>query len=125
MIRYEYNRPLGILEVTYEGKINVEQLADYGIRISNDETIPRELKLITDASKAEYEISVNDMPKVLEALVNHVKNFVYIKAAFIQTKPKETALSLIFEKAYDLSNYHHKIFATKDAAIEWLLQQDI
>lgn len=121
MITYYYNEKTDILEVKYQGRVDVTELIDYGDQISMDQNLPGKLKVLTDVSEAEYAVDQEELPQLLEALKRHVSRFDYIKAAFIQSKPYETAVSYLLEDENRLNNYFHKVFSKRDAAVRWLL----
>ncbi len=121
MIKYEFNPDLEILEVQYEDIITVDDLIDYGNKICNDAGLPRKLKILTDVTRGQYSIDVDDMPLAIKALKKHIQHFEFIKAAFIQNKPRETAFSMLLETDTDFKNYVHRIFAERKIALQWLL----
>ena len=121
MISFEFNNDLDILEVNYEGNISFDEMMDYGEKITENKLLPRELKTLTDVTRAKYEIRVKDVPKIIESLKKTLKKYTFIKAAFIQTKSRETALSILLGNDNDIPNYHHSVFGSKEAALEWLL----
>jgi hypothetical protein len=52
---------------------------------------------------------------LLSSTKKHVSAFEYIKAAFIQVNPKETAYYL-----HTKQNYYRGVFSTHNAAINWI-----
>jgi hypothetical protein len=51
MIEYKFNEELQILEVRYEGSIRISDLMKYGNSVFTDESLPRDLRILTDAKK--------------------------------------------------------------------------
>lgn len=125
MITRKFNKELGILEVCYTGKLSYKELKNFGDSLTIDKSIPRELKILTDVREGEYSFTEKEVPKVIIALNEQIKAFKYIKAAFIQTKPRETAISLITEEKNTIPNYFHRVFSTHDAALGWLMGNNI
>ncbi|MFN8257538.1 MAG: STAS/SEC14 domain-containing protein [Bacteroidales bacterium] len=121
MINIKFNKELKILEVEFTGDISLKELIDYGekIRISND--LPRELKILTDARESVYKISHNDLRVVVMELKKQIKPYKSVKTAVIQTKPVETALSMLVNWEGQIDGYEHQVFATRHAALNWLL----
>jgi hypothetical protein len=120
MITTEYKKEEGILEVIYDGKITIDDLLDYGKKIRTNETFPRNLKILTDATRANYTLSKEDISHLIERLERDIQNYNTVKSAFIHKSPRETALSMILEHEERISKYSHKIFSTREAAISWL-----
>ncbi len=116
---------LDILEVRYLGKLGCKELTEFGESLSRNKMIPRELKILTDVREGEYDFSERELPVVLDALKIQLKAFTFIKAAFVQTRPKETAMSMITEQRNTIPNYYHKVFSTPDAAMKWLLEKNV
>ena len=123
MINIHFNSETNILEVTYLGKISIEQLLEYGSEIRNNKTYPRNLKVFTDATKADYTIEEKNIPGLLENLEKDVENYHTVKSAMLHSSPKETAISMILEFEEKIPNYTHRIFSTREAAMQWLLEE--
>ncbi len=48
-------------------------------------------------------------------------HYSWVRAAFIQLSPRETALSFLMEQEISTDKYKHAIFSTRQAALNWLL----
>jgi hypothetical protein len=121
MITSKFNTEKGILEVYYTGDIQFRDLIEFGNRIYTDTTLPRKLRMLTDVTHANYKIKINEFPGIIENLKMHLTAFEYIRAAFIQAKPKETAYSMLLTSQNPVKNYYHQVFSTREAALEWLI----
>lgn len=121
MITSEFNKETGILEVHYSGNISVSDLIEFGNTVYADQNLPRKLLILTDVKKANYLFRVGDFEEIFNNLKKHLSAFDYIKVAFIQAKPKETAYSILLSEKNPVKNYIRKVFSTRDAAISWLL----
>ena len=121
MITFDYNNDLQILEVQYIGEIHLKDMMDYGEMIRNSEVLPRNLKILTDATKAEYKFTVAELKIVLQAMEEQIKPYNSVKTAVIQQKPRETAISFLVDGNEPIQNYQHKVFSTRKAALHWLL----
>ena len=120
MIKYTFNEDLQILDVKYEGAINTEDILNHVRFISENNTLPRKLKILTDARNVNYNISPGSIPELTKALKQNLTRYEFIMDAFLHSKPKETAYSLLLEVEQKYNNYSHKVFTTKEAALEWL-----
>lgn len=120
MISYHFNKEMQILEVNYIGNVTFEDLMEYGEMMRNNKSFPRELKIITDASSASYQLEPEDIAKLLKALREQVKPFNTVKNAVLHQKPKETAMSFLVENDGPIPNYKHNVFSTREAALAWL-----
>ena len=121
MISSQFNTELQILEVYYEGNIKLNDLIDFWNEVHNNKSQPRNLHLLIDATRAQYELDADEFSELVKAMAQHVSAYELIKAAFIQSKPKETAYSMLLDQRVTVPNYHHAIFYTREAALEWLL----
>jgi len=121
MIGMSYNEELDLLEIIYQGDIALDDILEYGKKIKNNKYLPRNLKMITDATKANYLFSPEEIPIIAQALKDNTEHFESVKSAIIQSKPIETAKSIIMQQENVTPHYQHKIFYTRALAIEWLL----
>jgi len=89
--------------------------------IRKDNTLPRNLKILTDATSASYNLSRSEISEMLNILINQIKPYQSVKTALIHEKPVETALSLLVDNDKPITGYEHKVFSTREAALKWLL----
>ena len=61
MIEYKFNEELQILEVFYEGNINFNDLIDYRNSVFSDKSLPRDLRILTDATKSSYNLNPDEI----------------------------------------------------------------
>ena len=122
MIGMTHNEELDILEIVYQGDIALNDILEYGKKIKDNKYLPRNLKMITDATKANYLFSLNEIQIISHALKENTKHFESVKSAMLQSKPIETAKSMIMQQENVTLHYQHKIFYTRTAALKWLLQ---
>lgn len=121
MITFKYDQEQGILEVKYSGQITIEELNNYGEQIYKDKSLPRRLKILTDVSDGYYNINPSEFPELNKNLEIHLSVYEHIKAAFVHSKPRETAYALIISQENSIANYERKVFSTMSAARRWLL----
>lgn len=122
MIRFKYNQELEMLEVTYSGQITLQELIDFGEQVYKDSSLPRNLKILTDVTKANYEISPDELSELKRNLEKHISTFDSVKAAYVHSKPKETAYAYIISEENTIPNYERNVFSSVQAARSWLLR---
>ena len=121
MIHYHFNKEIQVLEVRYEGDISEEDIIKHSLFVANNKNFPRILKIITDSTNAHYTFSPTIIKKLLIYVEESLRNYEFIKDAFIHSNPIETAYSHLLEIEQNHDNYSHRIFSTKKAAIHWLI----
>jgi len=122
MIKIEFNAELDILEVSFKGDIRLNDMLEYGEMIKKNVTLPRNLKILTDATKANYQFSPTEIREMMKALKEQIKPYLSVKTAVIQNKPVETALSMLVDDTDRIIGYDHKVFSSREAALNWLLK---
>lgn len=124
MVNWKYNKATNILEVTYSQKISPEDITTLKNYIRDNNNLPKRINILTDARTAEYEMKNIDLKELSSMIRYNIRPDVYIKNAFIHSKPVETAISTIIEMNINFDNYQQKVFSTKKAAISWLKQKE-
>lgn len=122
MIFTNFIEEINLLEVKYEGIISVEELIEYINETRSNESYPRDLRIITDARNVKMDFNPNDLNKIVEANTKSLKKYNSITDAFVIDKPKETALSLLFQELSKNKKYKFNIFFNLDNAINWIFQ---
>jgi len=122
VIKTFYNKDLIILEVDFIGEIYFTDLYEYGEKIREDMELPRDLKILTNATQAIYKLSPEEITLMLNDLKEQIKPYHSVKTAVVQDKPFETAISMLVEVDLSIPDYMHKVFSTRKAAMEWLLE---
>ncbi len=122
MIMHTFHINPGYLEIEYKGPIFADEIIRFWDHLHVDQRLPMQLRVLTDASQAEYQIQPNDFQIILETMREHLKAYDWLKAAFIQTKPKETAFSIYLENNAFIENYIHAVFTDREAAMKWLFE---
>ena len=122
MITSEFNHKTGILETTIVGETALSELTEYILALSKNDSLPKYLKIFTDASKAWYEENVTpeDMVKLAEANVISLAQRDYIFDAFVISSAMETAMGQLYKEFSQAENYEFNVFSTKKSAVEWL-----
>lgn len=124
MITYKYNKDTGILETLITGTTSVKDLIEYILSLSKNKELPKRLKILTDAREGIFspETKPEDLEKIVEANYKSLERADFIYDAFILSSPIETAMGQLYQELSKAKNYSFKIFATKEAAEEWLNQ---
>jgi len=122
MISAHFNSELGIFELKYSGNVNLDDILEF-IRkhIDNNALLPRELKMLTDARQITFDFVPDDIPKIGTEVKKLISQYTCIWDAFITDSPFETAMTLLYKNAMKGYSHKFKTFITKDAALEWLL----
>jgi len=88
--------------------------------IGNNSKLPRNLKVLTDASNASYEFDIDEAEQLIEFLKECLKSYNSLVYAFIHKTPKETAYSQLLAAKKMHPNHQHKLFIEKENALKWL-----
>ncbi len=122
MITSEFNHKTEVLETTIVGETALNELTEYILTLSRDKSLPKHLKIFTDASKAwlEENIAPEDMMKLVEANIISLSKRDYIFDAFVLSSAMETAMGQLYKEFSLAENYEFHIFSTKESAVEWL-----
>lgn len=120
MITYLFNKKLGLLETKFEGDVILSEVVDYIIYTKENKTYPRKLKIITDATTANFNFSRSDINVILEENFKSLEKYDFIIDAMISENPKNTALSMLYKELVKTNKYEFNVFSTKSAALSWL-----
>ncbi len=120
MVSYLFNKDLGLLEAKFEADVVVSEVADYIISTKENKTYPRDLKIITDATSANFKFSPSDLNILIEENYKSIEKYDFITDAIILENPKNTALSMLFGELVKTNKYRFNVFSTRDAALNWL-----
>jgi hypothetical protein len=111
-----------ILHIKFEGNIVYDELIELSTTFS-DQIIDRKvLLLLYDLRDCVLNFSVSDYTKISSMALGSTKKYKAVKAAFIVTKPRMTAMLTIFSQLSKSNHTLRKVFSTEDAAILWLRQ---
>lgn len=125
MIKYNFNNNSGILEVTFHGKVDAQEIIDYIIYNTNNKDYPRELRIITDAYNAVFDLNSKDLHLIKKYIYKNVIPYVFIADAFVVNKQTETALSIYYKEITQIPKYFFEVFSTFEAAKNWLMKEKV
>ncbi len=122
MIRSEFNHKTGMLEASIVGEITITEMTEYLLSLGQNNSLPKRLKIFTDATKAWYEKNTNpeDIIKLSEANATAIAQRDFTFSAFVLSSAMETAMAQLYKESSQAINYKFKIFSTKESAIKWL-----
>jgi len=124
VITYNFNNKTRILETVFEDKITVVEFIDYIETVRDDDTLPKKLKIFSDASNGKFARRINskELKKFLDINKETLKQKDFICDAFVVSSSVEMALGMLYKSLIKIKNYKFNIFSTKEAAIDWLNQ---
>ncbi len=117
--------------ITYKQTDNIfhinldeEVVYDEFVKLSN-EIVKVEAKndillLKYDLRTCNLNFTVNDYKRVSNLALNTTKKYRLVKAAFVVTSPRLTAMLTIFSQLAPSNHTQRKVFSTNEAAISWL-----
>lgn len=123
MITRFFDQKQKIMLVEFSGEIKVENVIEHINILFTEYELPIDLRVLEDARKATYDMTIDENDQILEQVSKYVNQFNTIASAFLQDKPYETAINLDYQYLVPFSNMKYKVFTTKEAALNWLLSQ--
>ncbi len=122
MITNSYNPDKQRLEVQYEGNVNVEEIINFIIHdVGEDHKLPRDLKILSDATRAKFNFTAGHIEKITETMQQIIPQFRCVCDAFIIDTALETGLTMIYGQSMkQVKNHYLEVFSTKSAAVTWL-----
>ncbi|MBK7172696.1 MAG: hypothetical protein IPH84_05580 [Bacteroidales bacterium] len=109
-----------ILYVTTIGDIDLENMLNGVSYLEQAEDLPRDLKVLEDATSSKAVFKVSDIEIITERLDKVVKKYSSIRHAVVHSDPTNTAYTILASMMIKHPNYSLKVFSTKDAAKHWL-----
>jgi hypothetical protein len=120
MIQVKHNTEKNIIIIIEKGKIKFQDKIELVKKVLPLDNSHNCVKVLHDMCEAEYDSSEFEMNKLksLSALLS--ENTICIKHAAVHQSSAGTAISMMYESLDLPINYFHKIFYTKEAALQWL-----
>lgn len=122
MITYKFNEKRGILETTFTGDVSINDITEYILILSRDNTLPKKLKIFSDASKGKFSrgVTPKDLSKLVDANKKSLIQRDFIYDAFVVSGTFEMALGILYKNLSKKKKYRFNIFSTTEAALNWL-----
>ena len=120
MITVKFNPNTNILESKFEGNVTLAEIVNYIIATKENKAYPRKLKILTDSRKAIFNFTIEDLDVIVEENQKSLEKYELIIDAIIIDDPKKTVLSMLYLELAKTNKYKFEIFATKNAALNWL-----
>ena len=121
MYSIQSNNDHSFIKIVLQGSVTVQDAIDLArdLSVYRKKAIAGSL-LLTDARDANFSFSVNDLKEIAQETSKHAQVDKPLKEALLINSPKETALSLMFEKRKLSSHHETMIFNTEQSALAWL-----
>lgn len=120
MIHAEFDQQSGLLRTTFSGVVTADEVVEYVIANNRNQSYPQNLKILSDATKAQFVFKAKELVRIKHEIFESVKVFDKVSDAFVTDKPHETALSLVYMELASAPGYHFMVFSTFEAALTWL-----
>ncbi|QQS51747.1 MAG: hypothetical protein IPM71_03205 [Bacteroidota bacterium] len=121
MINTTFDHKLGIIQTTYSGKITAEEIIRYVFNLRIPQKQEKEILYFEDHTEAEFIFSPAEIKQIVHTLYAKIRNSHGIRVAVLNTRPRETAFSIIAIRLLRADNLYAKVFCTRQAALDWLL----
>jgi len=126
MVKVIYDYRFDIYHEYFVGSFTIDDLINHYLSVGINNQLPRKFNVIVDYTQAEFVFDIDELDRLGEAVEQNIKNYKYVKAAILHSKPYEQAVSMMFEDIVkDIPNFYTEIFTTKEAATKWLLFYDV
>lgn len=122
MITDFFDAQNGIVLATLTGKIFMEDILQWFSTLTPERFPVKDYKMLSDATKAEYAFSFQDLHESDKAIADLSSRFYRVKVAVVHSKPLQQAYSEIIVEKNRIGNYNQKTFSVKETAMEWLLK---
>jgi hypothetical protein len=120
MVNFTFNNKLNILESQFKGDVYLKEITDYIKATHKNKIYPRTLKILTNAEKAIFKFSVNDLNTIVNENNKSLEQYDAIIDAIIIDSPETAALSILYQELTKNKKYHFNVFSTHEAALNWL-----
>ena len=121
MKNYSYNEKSMILETGTIGILKIEDIISHYEKINNDDSLPRNLKVLIDCRGTQLDVTVDEINLTSDVVKKALLIYNYIKEAILVDKPYETVVATLFENYNSyFESYSFRVFSTENAARNWL-----
>ena len=120
MITFSFNHEIGVLLTKTGGDLGIDEILGHYEEIRNNETYPRDLKVIIDCRSTRLAVKLDDVTHIVQAAKSTIPKYERLTEAILITEPYETVVATLFEQNARFKNYHFRLFNSKNAALRWL-----
>ena len=120
MITFSYNDELGVLRTITGGNLSIDEILGHYEEIRQNDTYPRDLKVIIDCRSTRLAVKLDDVSRIVEAAKTTIPKYKRLREAILITAPYETVVATLFEQNARFKNYHSRLFYSENAALQWL-----
>ena len=119
-ISYHFDKEKNILISTIKDILVIEGIINHYKLIENDESLPRNLKVLIQGKDFIFDIKGPEIKSVSKYVISSLSKDNSIKEAIVLEHPYSTAIGLIFKEGNKYENYFFKVFSSSNAAEKWL-----
>lgn len=119
-ISYHFDKEKNILISTITDILVIEDIINHYKLIENDESLPRNLKVLIQGKDFIFDIKGPEIKSVSKYVISALSKYNSIKEAIVLEHPYSTAIGLIFKEGNKYENYFFKVFSSSNAAEKWL-----
>ncbi len=120
MIKISYNDELGVLQTKTGGDLSIEEILGHYDEIRQNDTYPRDLKVMIDCRSTRLAVRLDDVTRIVEAAKSTIPRYKRLREAILITAPYETVVATLFEQNARFGNYNFRLFSSENAALQWL-----
>ena len=120
MIDISYNDEMGVLYTKTGGDLSIEEILGHYNEIRQNDTYPRDLKVMIDCRSTRLAVRLDDVTRIVEAAKNTISKYKRLREAILITAPYETVVATLFEQNARFKNYNFRLFNSENAALRWL-----
>ena len=119
-ISYHFDKEKNILISTITDILVIEDIINHYKLIENDESLPRNLKVLIQGKDFIFDIKGPEIKSVSKYVISALSKYNSIQEAIVLEHPYSTAIGLIFKEGNKYENYFFKVFSSSNAAEKWL-----
>jgi hypothetical protein len=120
MIEYKFNEIEETLFISVSGTFGIEHMFKAIDSFTEDNSLPRNLKILEDARFSNVTFTEEEIQSVIERLKSHLFKFNSIRHAVIHLDPVNTAFAMLVGDRLSCENYILKVFSNEEYALHWL-----
>jgi len=109
-----------ILHIDFTGDITFDELEELSRNFSEHRIKGDLLLLLYDLREAKLSFNIKEYSKISDLAQSSTQKYKFVKAAFVVTSPRTTAMLTIYSQLTWSNHTQRKVFSTLDAALSWL-----